>query len=117
MLPAALRDNAAAAATSTSMIDICSGARLAAIMAAGMSTGSGGDSQAGLSTLIAEAQKAARRRYPQGEPFPARSYLESSCPPAITINRTGTLTLHIHICIRINTIRIMSIRVDPIPGL
>ena len=37
-------------------------------MAAGMSTGSGGDSQAGPSTLIAEAQKAARRPYPQGEP-------------------------------------------------
>lgn len=53
---------------------MCSGARLAALTAVGMSTGSGGDSQAGPSMLIAEAQKAARRRYPQGEPFPARSY-------------------------------------------
>ena len=40
--------------------------------------------------------------------------LESSCPPAITINRTRTLTLHIPICIRIP---IMYIRVDRIPGL
>ena len=47
-----------------------------------------------------------------------RLLLESSCPPAITINRTRTLTLlHIHICTRINTIPIMSIRVDPIQGL
>ena len=47
-----------------------------------------------------------------------RLLLESSCPPAITINRTRTRTLlHIHICTRINTIPIMSIRVDPIQGL
>jgi hypothetical protein len=43
--------------------------------------------------------------------------LESSCPPAITINRTHTLTLHIPFCILINTIRIMYIRVDRIRGL
>ncbi|EDR07090.1 uncharacterized protein LACBIDRAFT_328022 [Laccaria bicolor S238N-H82] len=45
--------------------------------------------------------------------------LESSCPPAITTNRTHTPSLrHIHISIAINnTIPIMRFRVDPIQGL
>lgn len=39
------------------------------------------------------------------------SYIESSCPLAITINRTRTRTLHIH---NPTYIRVMYIRVDPI---
>jgi len=48
-----------------------------------------------------------------------RLLLESSYPLAITINRTCTLTLHIHtpICIRISTNRIMYTCVDRIRGL